>query len=99
MSFNWLAIYTYFVPFPLFKDACSGTLTQRTIALKHNKENSVHLPVYINRWSMITTIVLALTCLTKTSVFCNALFGMLFTCSFVFVVWLCVLYLLFCHTV
>jgi len=64
-------VYRYFFYDWLFRDADRGTVHERALALRHNREQAKWLPVYIRRWIVGGAAILALEVLSE-RVFGNA---------------------------
>ena len=45
-------LYLYIWPFWMFKDVSKGNLLEQAAAYRYNREQRVHLPGYIARWSL-----------------------------------------------
>jgi hypothetical protein len=70
---------TYFWPYGGYRDANHGSLLERAAARRHNRELSHGLPAYINRWAMVTAVLLMLIQVVPVSL--APLVGVLFTVS------------------
>lgn len=53
-------LYRYFFFEWLFKDVSKGTIFERSLAWRHNKEMSKWLPTYMRRWIVLGFIFYAL---------------------------------------
>ncbi len=69
-----------FWPFEQFRDADRGTPLERAAAQRHNRELARSLPGCINRWAMLSAVLLILcqVCQARLAQF----FGVLFSVSF-----------------
>jgi len=73
-----------FWPFEQYRDVNRGSLFERSAALRHNRELARALPGYINRWAMVSAVLLIVTQVTPGQI--GSLCGVLFTVSFCAVV-------------
>ena len=53
-------LIAYFWPFGSYRDADHGSMMERAAALRHNRQLSGSLPVYINRWAICAAVELML---------------------------------------
>jgi hypothetical protein len=83
----------YFWPFGEYRDAGAGTELERAAALRHNRRLARALPAYLNRWSMISCILLTGSVVTPAAF--SAVLGTAFTVAFCMTVHLAHVYLLF----
>jgi hypothetical protein len=58
-------IYRYFFFAWLFRDADIGSGVERTIALRHNRDQAKWLPIYMLRWIVGGAVILALEALSE----------------------------------
>jgi hypothetical protein len=90
-----LLLFRYFWPSFLFRDASKGNLYARAAAYQHNREMSVHLPIYLKRWAVMCVLALGAVFLCdrieKNSELYKDVYavltagaGMVFTCCFAF---------------
>jgi len=86
---------TYFWPYAGYRDANHGSLLERAAARRHNRQLSLGLPAYINRWAMVAAVLLILTQVVPDSA--APVVGVLFTVSFCAVVHLVHVWTLFRH--
>jgi hypothetical protein len=84
---------TYFWPYAGYRDANRGTLLERAAARRHNRQLSLTLPAYINRWAMLAAVLLILTQVVPDGIAQVA--GVLFTVSFCAVIHLLHVWTLF----
>jgi hypothetical protein len=56
-----LVLFRYVWPFWLFKDATHGDRYARAAAYRHNRDMRIHLPGYLMRWLLVSTLTLAAT--------------------------------------
>jgi hypothetical protein len=75
---NRLARYLW--PLEDYRDANRGSLFERSAAERHNRELSLGLPAYINRWGMLAAVLLILTRVAPAQA--APFFGVLFTVAF-----------------
>lgn len=61
-------VYRYFFFGWLFRDADSGSDIERAIALRHNRDQAKWLPVYMRRWAVSGSVILALETLSELAV-------------------------------
>src|SRR5579864_3638366 len=69
-----------FWPFAQYRDVNRGSLLERAAAMRHNIALARELPVYINRWAMLSAVLLILTQGSPGPL--AGLLGVLFTISF-----------------
>jgi hypothetical protein len=69
-----------FWPCGQFRDADRGTALERAAAQRHNRELARALPGCINRWAMLSAVLLTLTQISQARL--AQLFGVLFAVSF-----------------
>ena len=74
------SLISRFWPFGQFRDVNRGSLLERAAAMRHNAELARELPGYINRWAMVSAILLILTQGSPAPL--TAFLGVLFTFTF-----------------
>lgn len=56
-----IVLFRFLWPFWLFRDAGRGDRFARAAAYRHNRDMRVYLPGYLMKWTLSSTLVLALT--------------------------------------
>ena len=56
----WKSVYRYFFYGWLFHDAATGSDFERATALRHNRDQAKWLPVYLMRWVIGGSVLVAL---------------------------------------
>jgi hypothetical protein len=69
-----------FWPFGQFRDVDRGSLLERAAARRHNRALARELPGCINRWAMLSAVLLILSEVSEAHL--AQLFGVLFSVSF-----------------
>ena len=88
-----MAVKDYLWPFGQYRDAEVGTTFERAAAFRHNRRLARELPTYVNRWSMISCLLLAATVASPAVL--SSLLGIVFTLAFCMTVHLLHVYLRF----
>ena len=70
----------WFWPFGQFRDADRGSLLERAAAQRHNRALARELPACINRWAMLSAVLLILSQISQARL--AQFFGILFSVSF-----------------
>ena len=83
----------YLWPFGQYRDAEVGTTLERAAAFRHNRRLARELPAYVNRWSMISCLLLTGTIASPPVL--SPLLGIVFTLAFCMTVHLVHVYLRF----
>ena len=83
----------YFWPFGKYRDAARGSELEQAAAFRHNQRLARELPAYLNRWSMISCLLLTGTVVSPPVL--SPLLGIVFTLAFCMTVHLVHVYLRF----
>jgi hypothetical protein len=67
-------------PLGEYRDVDCGNLLQRSAAFRHNRELARRLPAYINRWALISGVLLILTQVVPGRI--GSFFGVMFAVAF-----------------
>lgn len=86
-------LVSYLWPFASYRDAGRGTMLERAVALRHNRQMSESLPIYINRWAVSASVELIL--LEFMPAVLVPVVAMLFTVSFCAVTLLMAVWMMF----
>lgn len=54
------SLIAFFWPFGAYRDAAHGSLMERAAAWRYNRQLSMELPRYINRWAVCSAVLLIL---------------------------------------
>jgi hypothetical protein len=55
-------LFLYLWPFAFFRNADRGDRLARAAAYRHNREMRIHLPAYLRRWVVLSTLLYGLIC-------------------------------------
>jgi hypothetical protein len=89
-----MVLKDYFWPFGQYRDAGAGSPLERAAAFRHNRRLARELlPTYVNRWSMISCLLLTGT--VASPAILSPLLGIVFTLAFCMTVHLVHVYLRF----
>jgi preprotein translocase subunit SecY len=75
-----MQLKAYLWPFEQYRDAEVGTILERAAAFRHNRRLARSLPRYVNRWLMISCLLLTATVIAPPVL--SALTGIAFTLAF-----------------
>ena len=85
----------YLWPFGQYRDAAAGSELERAAAFRHNKRLARGLPAYLNRWAMISCVLLAASAVSPAIL--ASVLGIAFTLACCVTVHIAHVYLLFRH--
>ena len=88
-----MSLKEYLWPFGKYRDAARGSELEQAAAFRHNKRLARELPAYLNRWSMISCLLLTGTVVSPAPL--TAVLGIVFTVAFCMTVHLAHVWLLF----